>query len=87
MPNTKSAAKRSRQTKVRTLKNKAAKSRVRTQRNRVQTAIDAGDRASAEKELKLLASEADRAAKTNVIHKNSASRLKSLLGARVAKLS
>ena len=77
MANSISALKRVRQTQTRTLRNRAVKSRVKTARKRFAEAIEAGDSEQSQKAFKTLASVADRAAKTGVIHKNSASRLKS----------
>lgn len=77
MANTKSALKRSRQTIVRTERNRAQKSRLKTLRKKALTAIASGDKESANKALQVLASAADRAAKTNLIHPNKAANLKS----------
>jgi len=83
MANTRSAEKNIRKTKARTLRNQSTKSRVRTIRKRVLTAIEKGDVKTAEAELSAFASAADKAAKTNVIHKNAANRLKSRLALQI----
>ena len=85
MANTRSAEKNIRKTKVRTARNQATKSRVRTFRKRVLAAIDKGDLKTANEELSQFASVADKAAKTKVLKKNTASRLKSRLAQRVKK--
>jgi small subunit ribosomal protein S20 len=85
MANIKSSKKSIRQTKTRTLRNQATKSRIRTFRKRVLEAIDKGDLTLANKELSLFAAVADKAAKKNVIHKNKASRLKSRVALRINK--
>lgn len=87
MANSKSAEKRGRQTIARTHRNKAVKSQVKSRRKIIAAALEAGDKAAAEDAYKKLASAADRAAKTGVIHKNAASRLKAVNAARVAALS
>lgn len=84
MANSRSAQKRARQSEVRTLANRATKSRVRSARKAITDAIAKGDKAAAETQWKALASAADRAAKRGVIHKNSASRLKGLYARRIA---
>ncbi|MDB6074409.1 MAG: ribosomal protein [Verrucomicrobiaceae bacterium] len=48
------------------------------------TAIEKGDIKTAEAELSAFASAADKAAKTNVIHKNAANRLKSRLSLQIS---
>ena len=85
MANTPSAEKNIRKTKVRTAANQATKSRIRTARKRVLAAVEKGDAKAAEAELSTFASLADKASKTKVLHKNTASRLKSRLAARLKK--
>ncbi len=86
MPNIRSAAKRVRQTKTRTLRNRMVKSRLRTYRKRVFEAIESGEKDEAEKPLKVFASAVDKAAKINVIHKNAAARYKCAMSKHVSKL-
>jgi small subunit ribosomal protein S20 len=86
MANTRSAEKNIRKTKARTIHNKAIGSRLRTFRKRVMDAIAKGDMALVSAEFGLFSSVADKAAKTNVIHKNKASRIKSRVSARIRKL-
>jgi small subunit ribosomal protein S20 len=79
MPTTKSAKKRHRQSLERRAFNRATKSAVKTQIRKVRRAVDAGDIATAEAELKLAAKKLDRAGAKRVIHPNAASRTKSRL--------
>lgn len=87
MANTKSALKRSRQTIVRTERNRAQKSRLKTLRKKALAAIAAGDKETASKALDVLASAADRAAKTNLIHPNKAANLKSKAAKALAAIA
>jgi small subunit ribosomal protein S20 len=77
MAHTKSAQKRIRQTEVRTERNRAAKSRIRTLRKKVADAVTSGDKAAASTAVSALASAVDKAAKTNLIHSNKAANIKS----------
>lgn len=86
MPNIKSAIKRVRQTKVRTERNRVIKSRMKTFRKRLDAAVEAGDSALAQSEFASLSSAVDKAAKSNVIHKNAAARYKSSAARAVASL-
>jgi small subunit ribosomal protein S20 len=83
MPNTKSAAKRHRQSLVRRARNRARKSEIKTQIRKVRTAISAGDVATAETELRLTASTVDKAAAAGVVHANLAGRVKKRLSAAI----
>jgi small subunit ribosomal protein S20 len=79
MPNNASTAKRLRQTKVRTERNKSIKSAMKTQMKKVLAAAAEGDVATAEAEYKLAAKKIDRAGSKKVIHANKAGRAKSRL--------
>ncbi|MFZ4763452.1 MAG: 30S ribosomal protein S20 [Roseimicrobium sp.] len=85
MPNIRSSEKDIRRTKTRTLLNRAWKTKVRALRKKVLAAVTAGDAKSAQEAYNDFASAADKAAKSNAIHKNKASRLKSRVAARLAK--
>ena len=87
MANSRSALKRVRKTQRQTLRNKTLKSRVKTYRKRVDSALETGDAKGAQEALSQLASAADKAGRSRVIHPNSASRLKSLYTKRIAALS
>ena len=80
MANIKSAEKRVRQTATRTLRNKAAKTRVKNARKAAIEAVKTSDKATATK-ISALSSAADKAANRGVIHKNKANRIK----ARIAR--
>ena len=83
MPNTKSAAKRLRQNLAHRTRNRSVKSAVRTQLRKVREAIQAGDVDKAEEQFRLAAQALDKAAGKNVIHRNTAARLKSRLQSRI----
>lgn len=83
MANTSSSEKSIRQTRTRTKRNRAKKTRIRTLRKSALAAVAAGDAAAAQKAYDKFASAADKAAKGNTIHKNTASRLKSRMAARL----
>jgi small subunit ribosomal protein S20 len=87
MANHYSALKRARQTEKKTTVNRANKSRMRTALRGLKTAISQGDQAAAENSYKEAASVLDKSAKKGVIHKNTASRYKSRLSARVKKVA
>ena len=74
MANTKSAAKRARQTLKRSLHNRSVLSRLRT----LQKGAGAGDKADPAK-IRELISAIDKAAKRGVIHRNAARRRKARL--------
>jgi len=85
MPNSPSASKRLRQTKVRQARNKAIKSAMRTQVKKVRVAATAGDIETAEAEFKLAAKKLDRAGAKGIIHQNTAGRYKSRLVSMIKK--
>ena len=77
MANTRSAAKRKRQTERRTNINKSILSGLKGQGKRLTAAVASGDRAKAQVELNVLASRLDKAAKRGIVHRNVANRRKS----------
>jgi small subunit ribosomal protein S20 len=77
MANTRSAAKRARQTEQRTLRNKSVLTGLKGQQKRLLNAVASNDRAKAEIELRALKSGLDKAAKRGVVHQNLAKRRKS----------
>ena len=87
MANTKSAIKRSRQTVVRTERNKAEKSRIKTLRKKTLAAVAAGDKAAASASASDLASAVDKAAKRNLYHPNKAANIKSKTAKAIAALA
>ena len=87
MANNASAKKRIRQIKVRTERNRVLKSRIKTYRKKLLTAIDDGDKKAVTEAYNQFASATDIAAKKNVIHKNAAGRLKSRMAKRIAAVA
>jgi small subunit ribosomal protein S20 len=85
MANTKSAAKRARQTAQRTLRNKGVLTGLKRQQKKVQIAVASGDMAKARVELTLLSARLDKAAKRGIVHKNLANRRKSRAAKAVAR--
>jgi len=83
MPNTKSAAKRLRQSNDRRTRNRAVKSALRTQLRKVREALEGGKFAEAETEFRTVQKKLDQAGAKNTIHKNAAARLKSRLSAKI----
>jgi small subunit ribosomal protein S20 len=86
MANTASAQKRIRQTIVRTARNHARKSRMRTFVKKVELAIAGGDKAAAAEALRAAQPEMQRAANKGVIHANTVARRLSRLSARIKAL-
>lgn len=83
MANHYSALKRARQTETRTTRNRANKSRLRSQLRQLREAIAKGDSAGIQASVGSTVSLLDKAVQKGVIHKNTASRYKSRLAARV----
>lgn len=77
MPNIASAKKRARQNEKRRRKNQAQKSAMRTQEKKVRALVAEKKLEEAQKASQKLVSLVDKAAKTNLIHKNAAARKKS----------
>jgi len=86
MAHHKSAKERIRQTKRRTVVNRARASRVRTFIKQVEAAIASGDKAAAQNALKLAQPEIHRGTRTGVIHRNAAARKLSRLNTRIKSL-
>ena len=86
MANHASAEKRNRQRIKRTLRNRAVKSSVRALVKKVRTALDAKNRAEAEKALVDAIVALDRAATKGVVHVKAASRSVARLSSAVHKL-
>jgi small subunit ribosomal protein S20 len=87
MANTASARKRVRQIKVRTERNQARKSRMRTFVKNVELAIAGGDKAAANAALRAAQPELQRASGKGVIHSNAVARKLSRLSKRIKALS
>lgn len=86
MPHHQSAEKRLRQTEKRTDVNRARMSRVRTYMKKVETAINSGDKATAEAALQAAQPELHRATTKGVMHRNTVARKLSRLAARINAL-
>ncbi len=87
MANTKSAAKRARQTGKRTLQNKRTLTGVKTALKKVRAEIGAKKKDSARALVQQVSSVLDRAVKSGRIHRNAANRHKSTLNRQLAALS
>ena len=86
MANTKSAAKRARQTGRRTLTNRRAITAVKSSLKDARAAIKAGTKPEAQVCAKTFVSNVDKAVKTGRIHKNAANRHKSRVARALAAL-
>jgi len=87
MANTASARKRIRQTEVRTARNAARKSRMRTFIKKVEVAIAGGDKEQAVAALRAAQPEMQRAAGKGIAHSNTISRKISRLSARIKSIA
>lgn len=86
MANTYSALKRVRQTERKTAVNTANKSRLRTALRQFRAALATGDKAQAQALYGKTVSALDKGVQKGVVHKNTASRYKSRLSARLNAL-
>ncbi len=87
MPNSLSAKKRLRQSQDRRLRNRAVRSALRSQIRKVREAIAAGDATKAAEEFRIAVKKLDQAAGKNVLHANSAARIKSRLSKAIKAVS
>ena len=87
LANIKSAKKRILVSKKKELRNKSAKSKIKTLIKKVEAAIEAGDKAEAEAALKVVISEISKAASKGIFHKNTAARKISRLTLAVNKVA
>ncbi len=83
MANIKSQKKRNRQTIVRTERNKALRSEMKTRTRNALVAAESGDTAAAEEALRLAQKRIDSAVSKGVIKKNTAARRKATLTRQV----
>jgi small subunit ribosomal protein S20 len=83
MANHYSALKRARQTETKTVHNRANKSRLRTALRSLRQAIAKGDKEATEGAYRATVSVVDKGVQKGIIHKNTASRYKARLNARV----
>ena len=87
MANHVSSLKRARQTVTRTAVNRASRSRVRTSLRAMREALTAGDTKAANEQYRSTVSTLDKSVQKGVLHKNTVSRYKSRLNARLKALS
>ena len=87
MPNIKSAKKRVKVTKVKTLQNKMFKSAMKTSVKKYKAAIAEGNKELAEKTYLEAVGMVDRAVSKGIIHKNNAARKKSAMTIKLNKLA
>lgn len=83
MANHYSALKRARQTETRTARNRSSRSNVRTALRRVREALAGNSKDAATQAYSAAVSALDKTVKKGVLHKNTASRYKSRLAARL----
>ncbi len=81
-----SALKRARQTEKKTVRNRANKSRLRSALRSLREAIEKGDNTAAQSAYRATVSVVDKGVQKGVLHKNTASRYKARLSARVKGL-
>ena len=87
MAHSKQAQKRIRTSDKRRIHNKAIASRMRTEIKRVLTAVADGNLDEAKAALPSAYQEVDRAAKTNILHRNAAANRKSMMARAIARAS
>lgn len=87
MANHVSALKRVRQTEKRTAMNRANKSRMRTALRKLRTALASKNREQADTQYRETVSMLDKSVQKGILHKNTASRYKARLAARVTAVS
>lgn len=87
MANTRSAAKRARQTTTRTLANRRALTSVKNRLKEVRLALKAGKKEESIAAAQKFISTIDKAVKTGRIHRNSANRHKSAISKALAGLA
>jgi small subunit ribosomal protein S20 len=87
MAHTNSAEKRTRQAVKRTLRNRVAKSSLKTLVKRTLAAIASGDAAKAASEFRLATQSLDKAARLRTIHPNEAARRKSRIAKKIAAMA
>jgi len=85
MANTKSAERRMRSSARKNLHNRSIKSRLHTLERGYLELLAAGKKEDAAKQLRVLSSGFDKAAKSGVVHRATADRKKSRLALRLAK--
>ncbi len=84
MANTKSAAKRARQSERRAQRNSSTKTALKSVHKKLRNALATGEKETAKDQFAVLSSKLDKAAKNGVIHRNAAARRKSRLNKALA---
>jgi small subunit ribosomal protein S20 len=84
--NIKSQLKRIKTNAIRTERNKAVKSELRTWIRKFKIAADSGDASAASEALKVASTKLDKAVSKGVIHKNNAANKKSSMAKKAASL-
>ena len=87
MPNIKSSSKRDALAKARNEKNRATKTRLRTELKKFDMAVAEGNREAAESAYKVAVSSIDHAAVKHLIHKNTAANKKSKITCKLNAMS
>ena len=85
MANIASQIKRNRQNEAARVRNKAARSAVKTALKRFNTAVDSGDERAAQAAYNVAASRLDRAARRRVVHPNHAANHKARMAKRLQR--
>lgn len=86
MPNIKSAKKRVKVIRTKTLRNQMIKSALKTSIKRFETALQSGDKAKADATYKVAVKKIDQAAAKGILHQNNAARKKSKLTLALNKI-
>ncbi|APT90276.1 30S ribosomal protein S20 [Corynebacterium sphenisci DSM 44792] len=86
MANIKSQIKRNKTNEKARLRNQAVRSAVRTEIRKVREAIEAGDKAAAEAQLRVASRKLDKAVSKGVFHRNNAANKKSGLARAINKM-
>lgn len=86
MPNIKSAKKRVKVIETKTMRNKVEKTALKTVTKKYESAIAAGDKATAEEAFKVVCKKLDQAAAHGIISKNKAARKTSRFALKLNKL-
>ena len=86
MANIKSQIKRIRTNEERRLRNKSVRSAVRTEIRKLREAVDAGDKAAAEAQLRVASRALDKAVSKGVFHRNNAANKTSNMASAVNKM-
>ena len=87
MANTKSALKNARKARTRMVRNRQARSRIKTLERQFKTCVEANDENAARKASAEFISALDRAAKSSIIHHNKAKRKKSSCSKKLAGIA